>query len=232
MAGPLPPPEILFALAIAIFFGIGIHEYCHCKFADLAGDPTPRMYGRVTLNLFKHFDPLGTIMIAISSLAGVGIGWGKPAPIDPRKMRNPRFDTFVAVAMGPISNLIQAIVYALLLRFFMNQGVFGVDSVIRALLREEVAFLPALLTLGISVNLGLALFNLIPFGVLDGHWLVGLSLPEKQRHYWFRFNRSYGWMIFVGIILLDQIANLGILGAIIWPPFSFLFRLLTGIALD
>ena len=229
MNGPLPPPEILIALAIVIFFAIGLHEYCHCKFADMAGDPTPRFYGRVTLNLTKHFEPMGTLMIAISSLSGIGIGWGKAAPINPEKMRNPRVDTFVAVAAGPLSNLAQAIIYALVIRISINAGLFGVDDVFRALLREQGQFFPALLTLGVSVNLGLALFNLIPFGVLDGHWLVGLMLPEKQRFYWFKFNRSYGWMIFVGIILLDQVANLGILSRIVWPPFSYLFKLLTGI---
>src|SRR6186997_2172011 len=108
----LPPPEILFALALVIFFAIGIHEYCHCKFADMAGDPTPAFYGRVTLNLFKHFDPIGTIMIIISSLYGVGIGWGKPAPINPSKMNNPKWDTFIAVAVGPLSNLLQATIFA------------------------------------------------------------------------------------------------------------------------
>lgn len=226
---PMQSPEVLFALAIVIFFAIGLHEYAHCKFADMAGDPTPSFYGRVTLNLFKHFDPLGTLMIFISSMTGVGIGWGKPAPINPQKMRNPRFDTFVAVAMGPISNILQAIVYAFILRFAMAGGSITANDVFGALGREPVGFLPLLLTLGISVNIGLALFNLIPFGVLDGHWLVGLMLPEKQRHYWFKFNRTYGWMIFVGIILLDQLGNLGILWAMVGPPFLFLFRLLTGI---
>jgi Zn-dependent protease len=225
----LPPPEILFALAFVIFFAIGIHEYCHCKFADLAGDPTPRFYGRVTLNLTKHFEPLGTLMIIISSLSGVGIGWGKPAPINPQKMRHPRMDTFIAVAAGPFSNLLQATLYAFILRFMLAQGSITLNEVVLALGRDQVGVLPAILVLGISVNLGLALFNLIPFGVLDGHWLVGLALPEKQRHYWFKFNRSYGWMILTGIILLDQIAHLGILSAVILPPFAFLFKLLTGI---
>ena len=225
MPSTMPPPDVLIALAIVIFFGIGIHEYCHCKFADMAGDPTPRFYGRVTLNLFKHFDPLGTLMIIISSLSGVGFGWGKPAPINPQKMRNPRWDTFVAVAAGPLSNLVQATVYAMFLRICLSQGAFGANDVFLALGRESTGFLPTLLTLGISVNLGLALFNLIPLGVLDGHWLVGLLLPDKQQHYWFKFNRTYGWMILVAIIFLGQ----GLLAKIVGPPFVFLFKLLTGI---
>lgn len=223
-------PDVLIPLAIVIFFAIGIHEYCHCKFADLAGDPTPRFYGRVTLNLFKHFDPLGTIMIFLTSVTGVGMGWGKPAPINPQKMRNPRFDTFVAVAAGPLSNIIQATLYAFVLRFLMQNGTVTIDQVLSAMERHPVGFLPMLLTMGVTVNLGLALFNLIPLGRLDGHWLVGLMLPEKQRHYWFQFNRSYGWTILVALVLLGQtVPQLDILGIVVGPPFIFLFRLLTGI---
>lgn len=228
--GPLPPPEILFSLAIVIFFAIGIHEYCHCKFADMAGDPTPRFYGRVTLNLTKHFEPLGTFMIAFTSLVGVGIGWGKPAPINPEKMRNPRWDTFVAVAAGPLSNLVQATIFALFLRVGLQQGLISLGDVELALNRSiGASFIPSLLTLGVLVNLSLALFNLIPFGILDGHWLVGLLLPEKQRFYWFKFNRSYGWMILIGVILLGQLSGFSLIGRLIGPPLFYMFRLLTGI---
>lgn len=80
MLGHTPPLPNILAMIIVIFFAIGLHEYAHCKFADMAGDPTPRMYGRVTLNLFKHFDPLGSIMILFTVLNGFGIGWEDPRP--------------------------------------------------------------------------------------------------------------------------------------------------------
>ncbi|HWA84500.1 MAG TPA: site-2 protease family protein [Fimbriimonadaceae bacterium] len=213
-----------------IFFAIGIHEYCHCKFADMAGDPTPAFYGRVTLNLFKHFDLVGTAMIAFSSLTGYGLGWGKPAPIKPEKMRNPRLDAFIAVAAGPLSNLVQATLYAFALRFVLSSQAMTTDDVVQALNRQA-AFLPSLLVLGVEINLGLFLFNLIPFGILDGHWLVGLAMPEKQRYYWFKFNRSYGWQILVAIILIGQIPSLNLLGRLFGPPLLWLFGLLTGVKL-
>ncbi len=212
-----------------IFFAIGIHEYCHCKFADMAGDPTPAYYGRVTLNLFKHFDPVGTLMIIVSSLYGVGLGWGKPAPINPSKMRNPRWDTFIAVAAGPLSNLAQATIYAFALRVAMSGQSVTNDQVFAALAREDTTFLAAWLTLGVLVNLSLFLFNLIPFGILDGHWLVGQLLPEKQRYYWYKFNRSYGWQILVGIILFGQITRIRLLSMVIGPPLYGLFGYLTGV---
>src|SRR5579862_7063453 len=105
------PPEFVLVQIIVLFLGVGLHEYAHCKFADMAGDPTPSFYGRLTLNLFKHFELVGTMMMILSSLSGFGIGWGKPAPMDPKKMRNPRWDFFFAVLAGPISNVVQAVIY-------------------------------------------------------------------------------------------------------------------------
>lgn len=227
----LPPFATLAALAIVIFFAIGLHEYAHCKFADMAGDPTPGIYGRVTLKLWKHFEPMGTLMMVISSLYGYGIGWGRPAPANPSKMRNPRWDFFTSVAAGPISNVVQAVIYAVVLRFALHGGWFGLDDVGAALDRESNNFLPALLVLGVITNLGLAIFNLVPLGPLDGHWLVGLLMPEKQSILWNQWHRRYGGQILIGLILISQVTGRPILGLIIGPPVLFLFRLFTGVSL-
>ncbi|RYG77224.1 site-2 protease family protein, partial [bacterium] len=229
MGTSLPPIEILASIIIVIFFGIGLHEYAHCKFADMAGDPTPRYYGRVTLNLFKHFEPMGTLMMLISSIYGVGIGWGRPAPINPSKMRNPRWDAFTAVLAGPVSNLIQAIVYAIGLRIALASGNVTLDQVLAALGRDPTSFLAALLSTGVLVNLSLMLFNLIPFGPLDGHWLLGYLIPEPARTKWFQFNRTTGGAILIGVILLSQFTGISILSRIILPPLLRLFIFLTGI---
>lgn len=213
-------------MLIVIFFAIGLHEYAHCALADAAGDPTPRFYGRVTLNLTKHFEPMGTIMMILSSISGYGLGWGRAAPMDPRKMRNPRWDLFAAVAAGPLSNLLQAVVYALVLRLIYRSDV-------TLLYTDFIAFL---LYYGVIINLGLMFFNLIPFGPLDGHWLVGQLLPEKPRLYWYRFNRQVGRVgLFVVIVLIDVIRNAGgpdILGMLIDRPLFSTFHFLTGISLD
>ncbi len=230
--GSLPPPEILVAILFAIFFGIGIHEYAHCKFADLAGDPTPRFYGRVTLNLFKHFEPVGTVMMVLSSLFGVGIGWGRPAPINPSKMRNPRWDAFTAVLAGPASNFVQAVAYAGLLRLVLARGIVSLDEVFQALGRGHTSLLAAVLTIGVLTNLSLMLFNLIPLGPLDGHWLLGYLLPEPAQTKWFVFNRTIGGQILIGVILLSQFTGGGILSRILLPPLLKLFVLLTGLPLD
>src|SRR3569832_101683 len=175
MFNHLPPVPFILAEIIILFLAIGLHEFAHCKMADLAGDPTPRFYGRVTLNLFKHFDLIGSIMILITTFYGYGIGWGKPAPMDSRKMHNPQWDFFAAVAAGPISNFFQAAIYATILRILLaaHSPVLG-----------QSLFLLLLLTNGVIINLSLMFFNLIPLGPLDGHWLVGQLLPDQQRYRW------------------------------------------------
>ncbi len=207
-----------------IFFGIGLHEYAHCKVADAAGDPTPGSYGRVTLNLFKHFELMGSLMILFTMASGFGIGWGKPAPMDPRKMKNPRWDFFLAIAAGPISNILQAFIWAILFRLFIAYQP-------SALVNSE--FLYNLLTLGVSLNLSLCFFNLFPLGLLDGHWLLGLLMPEKPRYYWFQFNRQYGLYILLGIIFIGQYmqrsGGISPIGMWVRPPTQFLFEFLTGV---
>lgn len=217
------PIDEVIAWIIVLFLGIGIHEYAHCKVADMCGDPTARYQGRVTLNLFKHFEPAGTLMMIISAFTGIGLGWGRAAPIDPRKLKNPRWDLFAAVAAGPLSNLIQAVLYGLILRIVLRTMPGGLPP---------DAFVFKLLILGVLANLSLMLFNLIPFGPLDGHWLVGELLPEKQRYYWYRFNRSIGFFgLMIAVTLLNQIAMNGgpdILYMIIGGPRNALFDIITG----
>lgn len=218
--GNMIPPEALISIAIVIFFGLGLHEYAHAKFADLAGDPTPRYYGRVTLNLFKHFDLFGAIMIAITAISGFGIGWGKPVPMDPRKMRNPVWDHFIAVAAGPISNLLQAVVWALMLRLIFA-GILPANE-----------FFAILCTFGVSVNLSLCFFNLIPLGPLDGHWLVGTFLPEPARTKWYLWNRQVGGFLLLGIVILGQFSGVSLISRVIGPPIRFFFKLLVGVNFD
>jgi Zn-dependent protease len=208
----------MLAAAIVILFAIGLHEYCHAKFADMAGDPTPRYYGRVTLNLFNHFDPLGTIMIIVTMLSGFGIGWGKPVPMDPSKMRNPRWDHFVAVLAGPLSNLLQAIFFAMVWRVLTTAN--------SPLLENPFVFV--LLYFGVALNVGLCFFNLFPLGPLDGMWIVGTFMPDPMRHSWTRWNLTVGQFVFLGLVLLGQFSGIPILYSVIGIPIEFFMRLLLG----
>lgn len=214
----IPEPTTIAAYIIVILLGLGFHEYAHAKFADMAGDPTPRLFGRVTLNLFKHFDPLGSLMMVITILSGYGIGWGRPVPMDSSKMRNPRWDHFIAVLAGPMSNFLQAVLYAVILRVVM---VASPD-----LLTNK--FIHTLLLVGVVANLSLCFFNLIPLGPLDGMWVLGTFFQEPFRYRWTRWNLMYGQFLFLGLILFSQASRSSIIFVIIGPPIDFFGKLLVG----
>ncbi|MEQ1934973.1 MAG: site-2 protease family protein, partial [Fimbriimonadaceae bacterium] len=207
---------------VIIFLSIAIHEFAHAWTADMAGDPTPRFYGRVTLNPLAHLDPMGSIMIIFTTMAGFGIGWGKPVLVNPSKMRNPRWDHFFSVAAGPLSNLIQAAIYALTARLLVGAGV------IAPMVENQIDTVGSALLFGVIVNINLAFFNLIPFGPLDGHWLVGLMMPEKPRYHWFKFCHTAGGPILLAVILLSQFQGFSITRFIFGAPIDWLTRFLLG----
>ncbi len=139
-------------LQFVIIFGglviaIGLHEAAHCYMADYLGDPTPRSLGRTTLNPLAHLDPMGTLVILVTGV----FGWGKPSPFDPYNLQNPRRDIALIALAGPATNILLAIVLSVVLRLVSVPG-----QVIQVLL-----FL-------ITLNINLALFNLIPVPPLDG----------------------------------------------------------------
>ena len=114
---PDQDPTLVILTLVVLFGSIALHEFGHAKSADAAGDPTPRLFGRVTLNPIAHFDPIGAMMIIVTSISGFGIGWGKPVITNPSKMQNPRWDGFMSVLWGPLTNVIIAVVFALIFRF-------------------------------------------------------------------------------------------------------------------
>jgi Zn-dependent protease len=213
-------PESI-AMRLGILFGsIALHEFGHAKSADSAGDPTPRAYGRVTLNPLAHFDPLGAMMIVVTSLTGFGIGWGRPVLTNPSKMQNPRWDSFMSVLWGPLTNVIIAVVFALIFRFITRDGIpptFAVEFCLTA----------------VVLNVSLALFNLIPLGPLDGHWLLGLLMPQPLGARFMIWSRSQGTLVLFGLILMDQMlrsqGQQGVLGYILFGPVQHLVNFLLGL---
>jgi len=221
-------PVRFFTMIGVILLGLSIHEFAHAKLADVAGDPTPRIYGRVTLNPLSHLDPTGTIMIFLSSLTGFGIGWGRPVPMNPGKMKNPRWDHFAAVAAGPLSNLVQATIYAVLLRVLLQTG--SVSPAAAELALGFGGFLPFLLVVGVFINVALCLFNLIPLGPLDGHWLVGAFLPEPSRIKWYLWNRQAGGFVLLMVIIIGQMnPQFNLIGTVLLPVSQTIFRFLVGV---
>ena len=165
-------PAVCPTYAIPLIFAITLHESAHGWAAGRLGDPTATMLGRVTINPIPHIDPIGTIavpgaLLLMSALTGGGgllFGWAKPVPINPRYFRNPLKAMTITAAAGPLSNLLQMIFWALLLKALAAVGFYD-------------KFVISVCAAGISVNLMLMAFNLIPIPPLDGGRIVrGLLL--------------------------------------------------------
>lgn len=160
-------PDVLLARIMVIFLGIPIHEWAHGWMAHLLGDETPELQGRLSLNPFIHLDPVGTLAILLT-----GFGWGRPAQVNPLRMdkvRNPRVGMALSALAGPLSNLIQAMILALPLRF-------GLPDFLSA---DQTYRLTLILFAAIQVNVGLAAFNMLPLPPLDGsRVLAGVAPPR------------------------------------------------------
>ena len=123
-------------MAVVLLFSIIIHEVAHGYVALLNGDPTARMLGRITLNPVPHIDMVGTIILPLLLLlshAGILFGWAKPVPVNPLNFRNYRWGEFAVSAAGPVSNLVLAAIFSMVLRMglanpgLMQLAYFGVS---------------------------------------------------------------------------------------------------------
>jgi len=176
---------------LPVVFAITVHEVAHGWVAKKQGDPTASMLGRLTLNPIKHIDLLGTIVIPgllLLSFTGFIFGWAKPVPVDARNFKNPRKSMALVAVAGPLANLLMAIGWALIAR----AGV---------MIELEIISLPLIYTgiAGISINLVLALINLIPIPPLDGSRIVSGILPNKWAWQYNRFER-FGFILLLALL--------------------------------
>jgi Zn-dependent protease len=182
--------DILFQL-IAFLFAISVHESAHAWTANLRGDPTARMLGRVTLNPIKHIDPVGTVLLPLIAMLThlPVIGWAKPTPVDPRNFKNPVLDDILTSVAGPVSNFIVATGATILLAgiaLVAPDGRLIVQGALNGFAMGNSGLVPAALLLYqvLVINVLLAVFNLIPVPPLDGsHVLRHFLSPGVLRVY-------------------------------------------------
>ena len=184
--------QTILIFALPVLFAITVHEAAHGYVARHFGDNTAYMMGRVTLNPFKHIDPIGTIlmplMLYFATSGAFLFGYAKPVPVNFGHLRRPKRDMIWVALAGPASNFIQAILWGAL--FLVLRG-FGV---------EERFFL-SMCRAGVLVNLVMWAFNLFPLPPLDGgRVLVGL-LPARQAYTFSRIE-PWGFFIVLGLVLL------------------------------
>jgi len=193
-------------IAVVLLFSVIVHEVAHGYVALLNGDPTAKMLGRITLNPVPHIDPVGTIFLPlVLYIANLPIiGMAKPVPVNPLNFRNYRWGEFAVSAAGPVSNLVLAALFALVLRLgIQNPGLLAMAQI------------------GVSINILLTLFNLIPIPPLDGSHILAILLPRELA-------RLYAYLQPVGFILILILFYTGVMSAILMPLYRRIAFLLLG----
>ena len=208
----------ILAVLFIIFCILPLHEFAHGWMAEKLGDSTARYNGRLTMNPLASIDPLGALAILL-----FGFGWAKPVPVNPRNFRNPKRDMAITALAGPVSNLLAALVGALLYNLFY--------LVLRPFLPDVL-----LLLLGfffqyyIGINVMLAVFNLIPLPPLDGSRILGAFLSDRALFKYYQNQRVIMIVLFALLFMGVLDVPLGILQAGAQSAISWLaalpFRLL------
>ena len=196
----------------AILLAITVHESAHGWMAWKLGDPTARNMGRLTLNPIKHLDPIGTLVFFLTQM----IGWAKPVPVNPMYFKNPRRDMIWVSLAGPVSNILLAVGSAIVLR-----QIIGPLSTWQASYAYVMKPLLYMAYISIQVNIGLAIFNLIPVPPLDGSKVLMGLLPENALAGYMKMER-YGFVILLLLIFT------GVTDRIIVPIINYANRLLIG----
>lgn len=201
-------------LIIGFLISLAIHESAHAIAADKLGDPTARLNGRITLNPLKHLDPVGTILPIFLMMSGSPFvfGWGKPVPFDPYNLRNPRRDSALISLAGPLSNILFAIVLSLVILALKSVGSTAIWEI------------QSLLASIVSLNVGWALFNLIPVHPLDGGKILVGFAPENQADEIDEFLHRYGF--FIVIILIFPIFGRSAIDTILSPIHRLILSIL------
>lgn len=193
------------------FFAVVFHEYAHGWVAYRFGDDTAKVTGRLTLNPLPHIDPIGTILLPLLLIISGSrfiIGWAKPVPINPYRLKDPRRDLIKVSAAGPLANMTLAVVSAMCVWIMKMANI-------------DMMMLIGLLKFSVFINLLLGVFNLVPVPPLDGSNILSGLLPREMAIQYERI-KPYGFLI---IIILFYT---GILWRIIIPIVGILYSILLG----
>lgn len=191
---------------------VTFHEVAHGLVAYRLGDPTAKNAGRLTLNPLAHLDLVGTLVFVITRM----IGWAKPVPVNPLYFKNPRKGMLWVALAGPAANLVLAVLSAMLLRWLLKLNL-SPDSQWVAIVKP--VFLMA--QRSVILNVGLAVFNVIPIPPLDGGRIAVGILPEKQAISYARLE-PYGFLILLLLIFS------GVVEYVVFPIILVIVNLLLG----
>jgi len=215
------------AIVTALILGISFHEFSHAYIADTLGDGLPRRMGRVTLNPLAHLEPMGTLLMLL-----VGIGWGRPVPVNPYNTRNPKAALGLTAAAGPVSNFVVAAIAGLPIKLDLvpwsspfNQS----NALVLALGGWQFdEYLSVYLSAIVLFSLILGVFNLIPIAPLDGFKVAVGFLPSGLSESFAQLER-YGPIILITLLVLPFLTGTFFLFEIMEPVIKLLANLFAGI---
>lgn len=215
-------PQLLIYMVV-LLFAISAHEAAHAWMSNRFGDDTARLLGRITLNPVSHIHPIGTLLIPVVGfiLGNMGgpvssiplIGWGKPTPVNPLRWRNKDLANVMVSAAGILANLFIAICAFVIIKVLLLTN--GLDSIPQSIHEPVIMFLQLLLT----INVSLAIFNLLPFPPLDGSKILETFLPASAQPV-LELMEQHGY------IILMILMYVGFFGAILRPIMAFVYYLL------
>ncbi len=204
------PPETLVLLIPTLMFALSFHEFAHAWMAYRCGDNTAARMGRLTLNPIAHLDIFGSMMILF-----VGFGWAKPVPVDPRSLNSPRIDMMKVAAAGPVSNLILALISGLTFRLLSGAPIIS----------GNILLMVYYFT---SINISLAIFNLIPVSPLDGSQIFSGYLMKSNPQLAWKI-QSYGPQVLFGLILFGYLTGFSIIWFVMKPFVNFFMFIFAGV---
>jgi Zn-dependent protease len=199
---------------IPILFAITFHEAAHGYVASLCGDQTAKLSGRLSLNPMHHIDLVGTVIVPLLTLAvgGILFGWAKPVPIDERNLKHGKRDVVLVSLAGPAANLLMAFAWAAIAKLAIYLGAAQGGAPLALLLMGQF---------GISINLFIMLFNLLPIPPLDGSRILAAFLKGQWAYQYYRI-APYSFFILLALILINGLSFLII-------PYQFLFTIISAI---
>lgn len=212
--------------ALAVIVGLCVHESAHALAAWALGDKTARSRGRVSLNPLAHIDPFGTVLLPLIMivLGGPVFAFAKPVPVYLGNLKHPKRDEVIVSLAGPVSNIVLAVAFALLLH-----GV--ADLPFTPGTAQALYAAATFLQLAVLCNLSLAFFNLIPLPPLDGSSLVVPFLSGRALDTYYQIQRYAMPILIIVLYLVPQVLRIDLVGIYFNFTVYPLFDLLTGLAL-